>query len=71
METLEAPLLVVVKGPLGLGGVFLHPLLQGILTSAVDLKAVETLKEYNVTSERWRTRFDRGSVELIQVTEAI
>ncbi len=51
METVEAPLLVVVEGLLGLARIFLYPLLQGILTSAVKLEAVETLKEYNVTSE--------------------
>ena len=63
METLEASLLVFVQGLLRLVRVFLYPLLQGILTSAVNLEAVETLKEYNVTSERWQTRVDRASAE--------
>lgn len=63
METLEASLLVFVQGLLRLVRVFLYPLLRGILTSAVNLEAVETLKEYNVTSERWQTRVDRASAE--------
>lgn len=55
--------MVFVQGLFRLVRVFLYPLLRGILTSAVNLEAVETLKEYNVTSERWQTRVDRASAE--------
>jgi hypothetical protein len=61
---MEAPLLVIVQSLLGFVRIFLYPLLQGILTLAMNLEAVETLKEYE-TNQRQQTRVDRGSAERI------